>query len=163
MTWSAALGASLLIVLARPGLWVIALGGFLVRGGILVFFVPIVALPSPVGLATAFGPTITTLVLSGPTPALLLAITLLAVVIALVFFLATWAAALAERALILALATDDELPDEMRIGTERGPSAWRLVAVRLAAQLPLWVVLALTSSRIVELSLIHISEPTRPY
>lgn len=160
MTWSAALGASLLIVLARPGLWVIALAGFLVRGGILVFFVPIVALPSPVGLATAFAPTITTLVLSGPTTEFLLVVTLFAVVIALAFFAATWAAALAERALILAVATDDELPDEMRIGPERGPSAWRLVAVRLAAQLPLWVVLALTSSRIVEVTYGELTVPS---
>ena len=41
---------------ADPGLWPIALLGFLARGGWVIVLLPIVALPSPVGLATLVGP-----------------------------------------------------------------------------------------------------------
>jgi hypothetical protein len=160
VTWSAALGASLLLVLARPALWVLALAGFLVRGGILLFLAPIVAVPSPVGLANVFGPTLMMLVFSGPTIGFILLVAMLGVATALVFFAATWVAALAERTLILALAADEELPDPMRTAPQPGVRAWRLVAVRLAVQLPLWVVLALASSRIVEVTYGELTLPS---
>ena len=160
MSWGASLGASLLIVLARPALWVIALAGFLVRGGILLFLVPIVALPSPVGLANAFAPTITTFVFSGPTTELIVLGVLLAVVTALAFFAATWAAALVERALILAVTIDEDLPDGMLAPAHPTPRAWRLVAVRLAVQLPLWAVVALGSPRLVEVTYGELTVPS---
>jgi hypothetical protein len=160
MTWSAALGASLLIVLARPALWVMALAGFLVRGGILLFLLPIVALPSPVGLANVVAPTITSLVFSGPTTEFIVLVAVLGVITALVFFAATWAAAVAERALILAVASDEELPDGIRVAAHPRARAWRLVGVRLAVQLPLWVVLALASPRIVEITYRELTLPS---
>ncbi len=50
-----------------------ALVGFLVRGGIVLFLVPIVVLPSPVGLANLFGPTLVEFVFGGPTLGLFIA------------------------------------------------------------------------------------------
>ena len=47
----ATLAGSLLVTLARPSTWVLALAAFLIRGGLLVFVIPIVVLPTPVGLA----------------------------------------------------------------------------------------------------------------
>ena len=41
----------------RPSLWIVALCGFLARGGIALLALPIVPLPSTVGLATLVGPT----------------------------------------------------------------------------------------------------------
>jgi hypothetical protein len=50
------LGGALRLTLGAPGLWAVGLAGFLARGGIVVFALPIVALPSVVGLITFIGP-----------------------------------------------------------------------------------------------------------
>ena len=65
MTLGATLVTSLLATLAHPTTWMLALAGFLVRGGIVIFLLPIVVLPSPVGLANATGPTVVGFVLGG--------------------------------------------------------------------------------------------------
>ena len=43
--------AALLAVLGRPSWWMLGLAGFLVRGGIVVFLVAIITLPSPLALS----------------------------------------------------------------------------------------------------------------
>ena len=55
--------------LGRPSWWLLAIAGFLVRGGIVVFFVAIVTLPSPLALANVLEPIITPLYLGAMTPA----------------------------------------------------------------------------------------------
>jgi hypothetical protein len=50
------LGSAALLALSRPRLWAIGLAGFLARGGIVFFLLPIVALPSVVGVTTFVGP-----------------------------------------------------------------------------------------------------------
>jgi hypothetical protein len=57
------------LALGRPSAWPIALAGFLVRGGILLFLLPVVVLPTPTELATAFGSDIIALALAAPTAA----------------------------------------------------------------------------------------------
>jgi hypothetical protein len=52
----ATLAASLIVVLARPASWPLALLGFLVRGGWLVIVAPIVVLPTAVGLGNVVAP-----------------------------------------------------------------------------------------------------------
>ena len=56
---------ALLVTLARPSTWVLALAAFLVRGGILVLCLPIVILPTPVGIANLVGPTLVDVVFGG--------------------------------------------------------------------------------------------------
>ena len=65
MSWGAGLAASLLVILPRPTTWIVGLAAFLVRGGIVLFLLPIIVVPSPVGLANVLGPTITTFWLGG--------------------------------------------------------------------------------------------------
>lgn len=65
MSPRAALAEALLITLATPATWPLALATFLLRGGLLVVVVPIVVLPSPVSLGNVLGPALTTVVLSG--------------------------------------------------------------------------------------------------
>ena len=50
---------ALLVTLATPATWPLALATFLVRGGVVLVLLPIVVLPTTVGLGTAFGPTLT--------------------------------------------------------------------------------------------------------
>ena len=65
MTLGATLVTSLLATLAHPATWPLALAGFLLRGGIIAFLIPIFVLPTPVGLANLTGPTVVDIVLGG--------------------------------------------------------------------------------------------------
>jgi hypothetical protein len=60
----------LLVALGRADLWSVSLAGFLVRGGIVLFLLPIAALPSPLDVANVFGPAVTAAALGGPNPEL---------------------------------------------------------------------------------------------
>jgi hypothetical protein len=55
--------ASLLVSLGRPSWWLLALAGFLARGGILLAVLPIVNLPSPLVLSNLVAPVIVPLAL----------------------------------------------------------------------------------------------------
>jgi hypothetical protein len=50
--------ASLLVTIGRPDWWLLALTGFLVRGGFIVFVLPIVLLPSPLVISNIVAPLI---------------------------------------------------------------------------------------------------------
>ena len=54
--WSAGIVAALLLTLERPAGWAIALAGFLARGGLVVFLLPIMILPTPAGLQAQMAP-----------------------------------------------------------------------------------------------------------
>jgi hypothetical protein len=55
--------ASLLVSLGRPSWWLLALAGFLARGGILLAILPIVNLPSPLVLSNLVAPVVVPLAL----------------------------------------------------------------------------------------------------
>src|SRR6266487_4127414 len=61
MTTRGATLAALLAALGRPSWWILALAGFLVRGGIVLFLVAIVTLPSPLALSNDLAPLLTPL------------------------------------------------------------------------------------------------------
>jgi hypothetical protein len=156
--------ASLLVVLPRPAWWVVALAAFLVRGGLLLFLVPILVLPSPVGIATIVGPTITAFWLGG------LSVGFAAVVAAIfgAFFLwllfGGWVAAVTERDLIEAVAADDELagvaaPRRVPAGRTRG-RIWRIVMLRLASHVPLALALGYGSLRLVQVTYRELTLPS---
>lgn len=56
MSRGGAILASLLVTIGRPAWWLIALAGFLVRGGIVAIVLPIVLLPSPLALSNIVAP-----------------------------------------------------------------------------------------------------------
>ena len=61
----AALSGALLVTLASPATWPLALAGFLLRGGLIVVALPILVLPTPVGLGNVLAPTLTAFVFGG--------------------------------------------------------------------------------------------------
>ena len=63
MSRSGVFFASLLVSLGRPSWWLLALAGFLARGGILLAILPIVNLPSPLVLSNLAAPVIVPLAL----------------------------------------------------------------------------------------------------
>lgn len=154
MSWAGALATAFLVVLPRPATWTIALAAFLVRGGLLVFLLPILVLPSPVGLSNLVAPMVTGFVFGGLSPEF----AALVGGVFLAFF--AWlvvggtAAALAERALVEAVVSDDEVATGGRVRLARGPRrggrTWRIVMVRLAAYVPLALALGWGAVRVVQ-------------
>lgn len=67
--WLAGAADATEVALFTPLAWPVALAGFLARGGLAVFVLPIVVLPTVTGLATALGPVIILLALAGTSPA----------------------------------------------------------------------------------------------
>lgn len=164
MSWGAGLIAALLIVLARPATWIVALAGFLVRGGLLLFLLPIVVLPSPVDLATSFGPTITAFVFGGLSPEMALVVAAIVAAFLAWLLIGTAIAGATERSLIEAVATDDDQP---LADVARRPAASdlegrvrRIVILRLAGHIPLALVLGWGSLRVVQATYRELTSPS---
>jgi hypothetical protein len=153
--------AALLAVLSRPSWWLLALTGFLVRGGVLLFALAIVMLPSPLILANVLGPLIIPVAL-GQLDGSTLAPLLLVAGIALAWLLAgSWVGAATEVALILdarRTMADEGLPSRPNVRLGR----WlvtRVAVARLLAHIPTVVALALGSIRIVSVAYIELTSP----
>jgi hypothetical protein len=139
--------AALLAALGRPSWWILALAGFLVRGGIVVFAVAIVTLPSPLALSNVLGPIITPLYLGHVEPTTLALIVTGIVAVVAWIVAGGWFAAATEVVLVRdaqRAAADEGLP----VGPDR-PSGRlltsRAAAAHLLALLPAAVTLGLGS------------------
>jgi hypothetical protein len=164
MSWGAAMLASLLVILPRPATWIVALAAFLVRGGLLVFLVPIVVLPSPVGLANIFGPTLTAFWLGGMSLGFAAIVAAIFAAFFLWLVIGGWVAAVTERDLIGVVATDDELAGgrvlpHLSPGRRRG-RVWRIVILRLAGHIPLALALGYGSLRLVQATYRELTLPS---
>lgn len=123
-----------------PAAWPLGMLGFLVRGGIVVLALPILTLPSPVGIATLLGPAIiSTGRLTGPLRDL---VTVTTVVLVLVV----------AAALIIAAAVERAVHDWSAMPTRRSAIIRRLVAIQLIALVPLAAALAGTGGEIIEIT-----------
>ncbi|HYN69469.1 MAG TPA: hypothetical protein VEX41_04590 [Candidatus Eisenbacteria bacterium] len=138
----------MLATLARPRWWVLSLAAFLVRGGVVLVIVPVVALPSIAGLAASLGPILVGFVFGEPSAAAL--ILTAAVVVALAAWLAVSAnvGAWLDIALAAEAASDEDLVSP-RPSVGR-PPARRAAAARLLAHLPTAVAVAFAASRIAD-------------
>jgi hypothetical protein len=150
MTTRGATLAALLAALGRPSWWILALAGFLVRGGIVLFVLAIVTLPSPLALSNVLGPIVTPLYLGRLEP---MTVTLVAVMILGVLawiVVGGWFAAATEVALVR---------EARRAAYEEGLTArWNLdagallagraAAAHLVALIPMALTLAFGSVQI---------------
>jgi hypothetical protein len=154
--------AALLAALGRPSWWVLALAGYLVRGGIVLFVVAIVTLPSPLALSNVFGPIATQLYFGGLEPSTVALIATAAVAFVAWIVAGSWFAAATEVALIREAqqaAADEGLPT--------GPArpAGRLLIGRsavahLIALVPLAVTIAIGSVQIYAVAYRELVNPT---
>jgi hypothetical protein len=169
------LGSAALVALSRPRLWAIGLAGFLARGGVIPFLLPIVALPSVVGVTTFVGPNAVTG--AGLSPRFVVLAAATASGIAAWLILGTIAGSLADLALVREAARADGepaapgrapegapgfvsegspglgpqgAPDRPESGPVRRGSIARLVCIRFAALVPFGLVVAWGAVRIVE-------------
>jgi len=159
MSVGAVLGSSLLATLAHPVGWPVALAGFLVRGGIVLFLLPIVVLPSPVGLSDLVAPSITLVALGDVPPQLVVLVgSILALSVAAVL-LAGWFAAATEAALVRDAPSWDETDPRIVIAAPRRGEAARVLGARLVAHLPLAAVLTWGAVRVVDATYRELSRP----
>jgi hypothetical protein len=172
---SAAFFASLLVSLGRPAWWVLALAGFLARGGIILAVLPIVSLPSPLGLSDIFAPAIMQLRLGrvdGGVVAAIVGLLALAVVVVLgggLIGAATDLVLIRDGALA---AVEEGVTEVGSAGHRRSgepqsrPPSWtrshvigRIVVVRLAAHLPLLATVAVAAVAIINATYAELTRP----
>ena len=129
------LATATLLTFLRPSAWVVALAGFLARGGVILVVAPIVVVPSLSGLVTAFGPLVNRLVLGGFDPEIVVTALIVIVAIAVAIVLLLLIGGTVDGWMIGHAAADlgVEVPSGAR------PTAARLAAARLIAHAPLVV------------------------
>ncbi len=179
MTPGATLVTSLLATLAHPATWMLALAGFLVRGGIVVFLVPILVLPTPVGLANVVGPTLVEFVFGGLSPMLVVLVAVgVGGALAWIVF-GGFLAAVIEVEGIAIIARDedvaarsplmdhDALPAETREIPVASPHAFdptrqalRILAARMAMLFPLLAAIGWASARTVAVTYAELTLPS---
>lgn len=169
--------ASLLVSLGRPSWWLLALAGFLARGGILLAILPIVNLPSPLVLSNLVAPVIVPLALGHVDVGV---VTAIAVVVG---GLLAWliAGGLVGAATDMALIRDgiaaareegvthrgaEDAGDVEEAGAtlrraERGGAGLvgRIFAVRLLAHLPFAIVLVVGTVGIIQVAYAELTRP----
>jgi len=153
---------ALMAALGRPAWWILALAGFLVRGGIVVFFLAIVSLPSPLAISNVLAPIVTPIYFGTVEPGVVALIATAIVTLVAWLLAGTWFAAATEVVLArdaLAVAGDEGLP----IAPSGGPR--RLVITRAAtahllALVPLAVAIGLGSIGILEVAYRELVNPS---
>jgi len=152
------LGTAALIALTRPRLWAFGLAGFLARGGIVLFVLPILTLPSVVGVTTFVGPTAITA--AGLSPRFVALAAVAAAILAAWLVAGTLVVAAVDVALVREALRPDEAagwPGADRVGPgDRGDRAdrglvRRLFVVRLVTLVPLGLALAWGAARLVDI------------
>lgn len=153
--------ASLLAALGRPSWWLLALAGFLVRGGLLLFVLAVVSLPSPLVIANILEPLVAPIALGqidGGT---------LTVIALCVGFVGTWliVGSLIGAATEIALirdARDAMLEEGLAVGASPPPGRsllGRMIAARLLAHLPTAVALVIGAIWIVNIAYVELTSP----
>jgi len=135
--------------LASPGLWPVALAGFLARGGLVLFVAPVVIPPSLVGLATFIGPA--SITPTGPTIGLIVRIALGIGLLGAALLAGILVGAIAEIALISAGAAGR--------GSARRLLR-RVVVIRLVSLVPVAAVLAIGIQRLGQIVYLELTLPT---
>ncbi|HEY6012396.1 MAG TPA: hypothetical protein VIU37_00255 [Candidatus Limnocylindrales bacterium] len=177
MNRGAALIGALLVTLASPATWPLALAAFLLRGGLLVVALPILVLPTPVGLGNLLAPSLTAFVFGGVT------FELAAMVATIVLAVLAWlvaggilAAILEAEAARIVAAHEEVAPpagvvvhqlavDELsgsgpaRVARRRRTEAVRVFLARLVAHLPLGAVLVWGAVQVVAVTYRELTNP----
>jgi hypothetical protein len=155
---------ALMAALARPAWWLLALAGFLVRGGIVLFVVAIVTLPSPLALSNVLAPIVTPIYL-GRTDGTTTALIASAVAAAIAWLLGgTWIAAATEVVLVRE-ARGAALEEGLPVASATDPGRLlvsRAAAGHLVALVPLAVTVAIGSIAIVDVAYRELVNPSDP-
>ncbi len=161
MTTRGAIVAALLAVLARPAWWLLGLAGFLARGGIILFLLAIVTLPSPLAISNVVAPLLMPIVFGGVTPALA-ALVATAIVGVVAFVLIGALIGAATEVVLVDDARDAAVEEGVPVVPDRPSGRWligRLAVAHLIAHIPLVVVAALGSVQVVGVAYVELTSP----
>jgi len=180
VTRGAAFVAALLVAIGRPTWWVMALATFLLRGGIVVAALPIVTFPSVLALSNAVAPLVLPLALGRVEPAIVAGPAL--ILVGLLVWLVGGGRIAAGIDVALVREGAEAAVDEGVAGRpdatggdrdgDSGPStvpaprratsglAWRVLALRLIAWLPLAIALGIGVAAIVGATYAELTRPT---
>ena len=161
MTAGAALGSALQVTLATPATWPLALAAFLMRGGIILVALPLLVLPSPVGLGNVLGPTLSSMALGSVSAEVLIASGLAVIAAVALLVGGGWLAAALESEAVRIVSLDDHVSGfrASSLGAHPGRTAARVLAARLIANVPLVMVLALGLIRLVVVTYAELTSP----
>lgn len=154
-SWSDGVVAALLATLERPAAWVLALAGFLARGGIVLFLLAIVTLPTPARLQVEVSPLLVPLVFGQVSPGLVtVAMVIAGMAVAWLLLgglVGAWTDAILARSLVSVEATS----------TAAVPArvVFSAFLVRLLAHLPLAIALTFGAVRIVTVAYAELLTP----
>lgn len=163
---------ALLVTLARPATWPLALAAFLLRGGLLLVALPIVVLPSPVGLGNLLAPTLMALVFQGVSIEVAATLGLLALAIVGWLVVGGLVAAIFEADGARLVAATDDLEDDAGSAPAVPPigkaafAVWRsrdiparILAVRVLAHVPTGAALIWATARLVAVAYGELTTP----
>ena len=153
--------AAVLAVLLRPSWWLLALAGFLIRGGVLLFLLAIVMLPSPLVLSNILEPAIVPLALGGVDAGTLAPFLLVAGLVLVWLLAGGWIGAATEVALIRD-AREAMVDEGLPARPNARPGRWlvtRVAIARLLAHIPTAVALGLGSIRIGSVAYFELTSP----
>jgi hypothetical protein len=156
----ATLTTSLLAVLERPSTWLLALVGFLIRGGWLLVLAPIVVLPTAVGIANVVAPLLEDVAFGRRMEDVLtVSVTSLVVIVVwLVLGGILVAATEVETVRMTAGALDGRI--ERPAMARAAHPVRRVLAVRLVTLAPLGIALAWASIRFVSVGYLELTNPS---
>jgi hypothetical protein len=159
-SWPGSMQSALAATLTTPEWWAMALAAFLLRGGILLVLIPIIALPTPAGFITDVSPFFEALVLGTPS----LTSTLFGATLITVVLLGLAWAGIAGSWLDLALIRDAAGSDELELAWRPGssPSSTHAFVLRLTAHLPTLVALGYAVVRIALVAYAQFTSPDDP-
>jgi hypothetical protein len=145
--------------IARPSLWPVGLAGFLARGGIVLFSLPIIVAPSVVGLGTFIGPA--SITPDGPTTGLIVRIAVWSGLAMAALVSGTVIGAASEIELVRA-GEAESLGEAGPVEPSRGSRRLlgRVVLIRLVGLAPLAIVLAVGLQRLGQIAYLELTLPT---
>ena len=152
--------AAALATLAHPRWWVVALAGFLVRGGVVVVMLPIIVPPTIAGVMSQLAPTIVgQVIVGGPNTPTLLLVGILAGSVGLFAWIAGTLGATFDAALVTEAVEDEELNLDVPLPAQ---APLGLGTARLGPHLVTAFVFAVAAVRIFQVVYAEATSPSAP-
>jgi hypothetical protein len=153
--------AALMAALGRPSWWLLALAGFLVRGGLVLFALAIVSLPSPLIVSNAVAPILVPVAL-GRVDAGTIALLGLGVTTLAAWLVGAGGLAAATEIVLIKEARDAMADEGLSVRTVEPSRRWligRVATAHLLAHVPTAVALGLGSVRIAGVAYVELTSP----
>ena len=152
--------AAALATLAHPRWWVVALAGFLVRGGFVILLLPIVVPPTIAGVMSQLAPTVVgQVIVGGPNTPVFVLTGILTGAVVLFSWIAGTLGATFDAWLVTEAVEDEELSLDLPVPTETPPG---LGTARLGPHLLTALVFAVAAVRIFQVVYSEATSPGAP-